>query len=110
MSVLYWQMNTAGYEKLSISSAMRSYYLEHEVAHGAKALIIFGGTVHSMAHSFVGEDVTDLIVQRRSWRAAALYLVIQMLTSPRSHIPIDSLLMKTITNKDLHWHSVDARV
>jgi hypothetical protein len=109
VSVLYWQMNTAGYEKLSIGTAMRSYYLEHEVGHGTKTLIIYGGTVHSMGHSFVREDVTDLIVQRRSWRAAALYAVARILASPRSFIRIDSLLVQAISDKYLDWHSADAK-
>ncbi|HEY5211951.1 MAG TPA: hypothetical protein VIJ38_02905, partial [Acidobacteriaceae bacterium] len=99
-----------GYEKLSISTVMRSYFLEHEVGHGAKTLIIYGGTAHSIGHAFVREEVTDLVVQRRSWHAAALYVVIKMLASPLSFIRTNSLLIRTITNKDLHWHSADAKV
>ena len=52
MTVLHWQMNAAGYEKLSVGTAMRSYFLEHEVGRGAKKLIYYGGTPHSMGHSF----------------------------------------------------------
>ena len=30
VTVLHWQMNAAGYEKRSLGTAMRSYFLEHE--------------------------------------------------------------------------------
>ncbi len=106
-TVLCWQMNTAGFEKLSLSTAMRSFYLEHEIGRGAKTLIIYGGTGHSMVHSFLREEVTDLLVERQSWRVSALHFVAKMLSSSLSPIVVHSLLMQTIVNKKLEWDSVE---
>jgi hypothetical protein len=72
VTVLHWQMNAAGLEKDSLGTVMRSYFLEHEAAVGARKLVIYGGTVHSMGNSFVREEVTDLVLRRRSVRAMVL--------------------------------------
>jgi hypothetical protein len=110
VTVLYWQMNAAGYEKLSIGTAMRSYFLEHEVGLGAKTLVYYGGTPHAIGNSFVRAEVTDLVVRRRSWGAAALQQVAQWITSPRFFVRINSLLAQAIGGKDLEWHAADATV
>ncbi len=70
-----WQVNAAGYEKLSLGSVMRSYLLEHENALGMHQVGFHGGTSHSMGHSFVREDVLDLLGRRRgfvSWLLVTL--------------------------------------
>jgi hypothetical protein len=108
VTVLYWQMNTAGYEKLSIGTAMRSYFLEHEVGRGARTLVYYGGTPHPIGNSFVRTEVTDLIVQRRSWQAAAMQQLTQRITS----LPfrINSLLVQATGRKDLDWYSAHRKV
>ena len=68
-TVLFWQLNALGFEKYSIGTAMRSFYLEDEIARGAKRLLIFGGTSHTMRHGFLEDPVADLLVQRRGARA-----------------------------------------
>jgi hypothetical protein len=78
MTVLHWQMNAAGYEKDSLGTVMRAFFLEHEVGQGARTLVIYGGTEHSMQNSFVREEVTDLMVRRRSLRGGLLRAVAQM--------------------------------
>jgi hypothetical protein len=110
VTVLCWQMNTAGFERLSLGTAMRSYYLEHEISLGAKTLIIYGGTSHTMVHSFLSEQVTDLIIQRRSWHATVLYIAARLLSSPLSPFQVHSLLMQTLINKKLDWYSGEERV
>jgi hypothetical protein len=107
-TVLHWQMNAAGYEKLSIGTAMRSYFLEHEVQRGTKKLIYYGGTPHSIGNSFAREEVTDLMVRRRSLRAAALEGGARVLASLRSFVRINSLLVQTIGSNELDWRSVKA--
>ncbi len=67
-----WQMNAAGYEKLSLGSVMRSYVLEHEISIGMRQVSFHGGTSHSMAHSFVKDDVIDLLGRRSGWANSAL--------------------------------------
>jgi hypothetical protein len=110
VTVLYWQMNTAGHEKLSIGTAMRSYFLEHEVKQGAATLTVYGGTSHSMRNSFLREEVTDLIVKRRSLRSAALQTVARMVTSSRFGARINSVLVQAIGSNDMDWYSADGKV
>jgi hypothetical protein len=106
-TVLHWQMNASGYEKFSIGTAMRSYFLEHEVERGAKKLIYYGGTPHSMGNSFEREEATDLIVRRRSLRAEVLYGVLRLLAWLRPHVGINSLLVQMIGSNSLDWRSVE---
>jgi hypothetical protein len=110
VTVLNWQMNAAGYENLSIGTAMRSYFVEHEVERGARKLIYFGGTPHSIGHSFEREEVTDLIVRRGSVRAAAMQGVARLLGSLGSLVRINSLLVQAIGSDQLDWRSVEETV
>jgi hypothetical protein len=109
VTVLHWQMNAAGYEKLSIGTAMRSYFLEHEIERGAKKLIYYGGTPHSMGNSFQADHVNDLLVRPRSWRSAAMYNAMRLLASVRPHVGINSQLVQTIGNHHLPWRSVQRK-
>ncbi len=108
VTVHYWQMNAAGYEKLSIGKAMLSYFLEHEVNLRTRTLIYNGGTPNPIRFSFTPREVTYLIVQRKSWRGAALHGVTRMVTSLRSYVPINSLLAQSICSEDFKWQSRDA--
>ncbi len=63
-----WQMNRAGMPRYSLSTAMRFYLLQHEIALGVKKLESEGGTPHTMRHSFVCAPVVDRLVLRRSLR------------------------------------------
>ena len=102
-TVLYWQMNAAGYEKDSLGTVMRSYFLEHEVERGARQLVVYGGTTHSMGNSFVRESVTDLVVRQRSWQATLLraashgYCAIERLAGK------PNFLARAIARDKLHW-------
>ena len=107
VTVLHWQMNAAGYEKFSLGTAMRSYFLEHEVERGAKKLIYYGGTPHSMGNSFEREEVTDLLVRRRSLRSAALHGAVRLFASMRSQVGINSLLVQMAGNNKLDWRTVE---
>jgi hypothetical protein len=63
---ILWQMNRSGLSAYSLSIVMRSYFMEHEIAHGMTKLYMEGGTAHPMRFSFVNDKVTDLVVVRRS--------------------------------------------
>jgi hypothetical protein len=63
---ILWQMNRSGLSAYSLSIVMRSYFMEHEIAHGMKKLYMEGGTAHPMRFSFVNDRVKDLVVVRRS--------------------------------------------
>ena len=103
LSVLHWQMNTAGYEKDSIGTVMRSYFLEHEIERGTRRLLIYGGTPHSMRHAFEVETVGDLLVRRRSLRARMLCAVAPVLAAERGRFGRGNFLAQTISSPDLHW-------
>ncbi len=102
-TVLYWQMNTLGFEKHSIGTVMRSFYLEHEIGAGAKRLLIYGGTSHTMRHAFAEEPVADLIVQRRGLRAMALRRLAQFMGSPRNRFGRPNFLADTLRSAELQW-------
>ena len=72
-TVLFWQMNTSGFEKHSITTVMRSFLLEHEIGLGAQRLLIHGGTPHTMSHAFEQETVADLIVRRKGLQGRLLF-------------------------------------
>jgi hypothetical protein len=107
VTVLHWQMNAAGYEKLSLGTAMRSYFLEHEVERGAKKLIYYGGTPHSMGNSFEREEVTDLVVRRRSLQSTAMVGTLRLLAAVRSYVGINSLLVQMVGGNRLRWRAVE---
>ncbi len=107
-TVLYWQMNTLGFEKYSLGTAMRSFYLEHEIASGAKRLLIYGGTSHTMRHAFQEEPVADLVVQRWGLRAAALKRAAQLLGSPLNRFRHQNFVADTLRSPELCWSSWDA--
>ena len=63
---ILWQFNRDGLEVYSLSLVMRSYFIEHEIAHGMQRLYIEGGTPHPMRFSFVKQKVTDLVFLRKT--------------------------------------------
>src|SRR5262249_37861687 len=50
---ILWQMNLRGLTQHSLSTVMRGYCIENEIARGTKRLYIEGGTSHSLHHGFV---------------------------------------------------------
>ncbi len=67
-----WQVNRAGLPSYSLSTVMRSYLLEHEVALGTRSLSFKGGTPHSMSSAFLPSDSVDLLMMRRTPEAFLL--------------------------------------
>ena len=92
-----WQMNRDGMDRYSLGTVMRSCLLEHEVNLGTERLHFEGGTPHSMRHSLVSEEATDVIVMRRSVRVSLLRRF------GRSILPEENFLMHTLTNKAIDW-------
>jgi len=104
VTVLYWQMNASGYEKLSIVTAMRSYLLEHEIARGACSLVFYGGTRHSIQNAFVAAEVTDLFVRRTTLQAAVLQVVAKLFAAPRWFLGSPNFIARAICHEGLEWH------
>lgn len=100
-TILHWQMNAAGYEQDSISTVMRSFFLEHEVQRGARRLLMYGGTPHSMRHSFLPEIISDVLVCRRSARARLLRLLSRTVSTPRGLTGRINFLAQTLNELPL---------
>jgi len=96
-SEIFWQLNRDGYGADSIGTVMRSYCIEHEIGLGSKRLYIEGGTPHPIRFSFVPEELTDLVVMRRTVAAKAMRAI------ARKHISGDNELSLMLRETDLAW-------
>jgi hypothetical protein len=94
---ILWQMNRDGLAEYSLGTAMRAYFIEHEIAHGSRRLYTEGGTPHSMRFSFVPEDLTDLIIKRDTLAAKAMQIV------ARRYIRPDNELSHMLDAPELKW-------
>jgi hypothetical protein len=98
---ILWQMNRSGLSAYSLSIVMRSYFMEHEVAHGMRKLYMEGGTAHPMRFSFVNDKVTDLVVVRRSRLGLVVPKLAQLFIKP------DNDLALMLLDKSLYGSSRD---
>jgi hypothetical protein len=96
-SEILWQMNRSGLATSSLGTVMRSYYIEHEIAHGSRRMYIEGGTPHPIKFSFVPEELTDLVVMRRTLAAKAMQMAARRWISP------DNELSQMLSAQDLEW-------
>lgn len=105
-TTLHWQMNAAGYEKDSLCTVMRSYFIEHEIERGAKMLTIDRGTQHSMSHAFEQEPVYDLVARRCTWQGALVHKLLGLALGSR-HLPLKpNHLAQMLHKNDLHWEQI----
>lgn len=100
---ILWQMNRSGLSAYSLSIVMRSYFIEHEIAHGMTKLYMEGGTAHPMRFSFVNDKVTDLAVVRRSWLGLLVPTLAHLLIKP------DNELALMLFDKSLYGRSPKKR-
>jgi hypothetical protein len=94
---ILWQMNRDGLPTHSLSTVMRSYCMEHEIGRGMKRLYIEGGTAHSVHHSFVREELVDLVAVRRSPVAWVMKKVAKRLVS------LDNELADVLRDPETVW-------
>ena len=102
-TVLYWQMNTAGFERHSIGTVMRSFLLEAEIGRGAEKLLIYGGTPHAMRHSFEQDTVADLVVRRRGLQSSLLCWASRFFASPGMVSGRSNFLATVLQDEQLRW-------
>jgi hypothetical protein len=102
-TVLHWQQNASGYERSSLGTVMRSYFLESEIARGARTLSFYGGTPHSMQNSFVQAEVTDLLVRRHSWQAAVLVAFARMIGGVQRWMGRMNFVVEILCDQKLVW-------
>ena len=106
-----WQINSSGYEKLSLGSVLRTYLLEHEAALGVRQVGFHGGTSHSMVHSFVHEDVYDLLGRRPGLLTRLIVMLARTVYARfpvlqrRGNFLLDALAAPQITWSDHPEHS-----
>ncbi len=95
-------MNRGGLSAYSLSIVMRSYFMEHEIAHGMTKLYMEGGTAHPMRFSFVNDKVTDLVVIKRSRLALLVPKLVKLFIKP------DNELALMLLDKGLYSGSLGA--
>jgi hypothetical protein len=111
-TVLQHQMNAAGYEKDSLSTVMRSYFLENEIQRGTRTVIFYHGTNDTISHAFEAETTRDLIVRRKSFYAYLLRRLASFLVSPRHYAETHFLggsttfFASVLTSDQLKWNPV----
>jgi hypothetical protein len=93
-----WQMNLKGFPALSIGTALRAYLLEHEIARGTHMLTFEDGTPHAMNKAFIPENVSDLVLARRSLSPNMLRTIAARMNLKRN------VLAGTILSETLDWH------
>ena len=76
---------------------MRSYFIEHEIAQGSRRLYIEGGTENPIRFSFMPENLTDLVVVRRTLVAKAMRMV------AKRYISGSNELSRMLGETDLEW-------
>lgn len=91
-TVVHWQLNVAGLEQESVGIVVRSFFLEHEIAQGARKLLMFGGTPHSIRFAFEEDPIADLVLCRPSLRAGAVRVLARELIRRSARARVNHLL------------------
>lgn len=63
-SLIEWQLNHGEQEGASLSTVMRSFFVEHEAEHGAKSIVFVGGTSSNWARACQPETCLDMLATR----------------------------------------------
>ncbi len=92
-----WQVNRAGLPRYSLSTVMRSFMLEHEIALGTHKLIFQGGTPHSMGLSLAPAQMLDIVVVKRGLRGWLLRHI------AHRGFPKSNFLRRTLHDTALAW-------
>lgn len=96
-SEILWQMNREGHAADSLSTVMRSYFIEHEIGQGSTRMYIEGGTPQPIRFSFVEETLIDLAVVRCSAVGKMMARLASRYISP------DNELAKVLDATELGW-------
>jgi hypothetical protein len=63
-----WQLNCHDFEAASLSTVMRTYFLEHEAAQGVSQVVFVGGTSAALGRYCALDHCLDLVATRRGIR------------------------------------------
>ena len=97
---LDWQMNLTGYASLSIGTAMRAFFIQHQIERGMQWIRFEGGTPHSISSAFAVEHARDLLFARSR-------VLIRVLRWLFSRIPAGGLLAKALASDAFVWRRPD---
>ena len=92
-----WQLNLSGLPRYSLTTVMRAFLMEYEIAQGSSKLVFEGGTPHPMRHSFACVSAVDVIVQRKSLGAWLLRKLSRWIFPPKN------FLGHTLRDEHLRW-------
>jgi hypothetical protein len=110
-TVMHHQMNVAGFEKDSLCTVMRAFFLESEIARGTRTVIFYHGTNHTMSRAFDVDYLHDLVVCRKSIRARVLLKLASRLASSRYYSDTHyfggstTFFAGALTSNEAVWHS-----
>ena len=93
-----WQVNRNDLPRYSLSTVMRSYLLEHEIALGTRRILFKGGTPHTMRLSLLPAETLDIVVVRHSFRG-------WLLRNFARWLPPSNFLGRTLADNSLAWIS-----
>lgn len=96
-----WQMNRSDLPAYSLSTVMRMYFIENEIARGTRKMYIEGGTPHAMRFSFTTDLVRDVGLVKRT-RLAAMMRRIVLHLMPATNFVREILKDETLTWSKLH--------
>jgi hypothetical protein len=96
-----WQMNRDGMHAASLSTVMRAYFIEDEVARGTNRMYIEGGTPHTMRFSFTTDLVRDVVIVKHA-RLAAMMRRMALRLLPEKNFVRGILGDQTLTWAKLH--------
>lgn len=80
----YWQMNRVTGGNTSVSTAIRAFLMEEEIAQGTKEIVFVGGTSQVFMRCCEEDPCIDLIARRRGLRSGVLSRILGRLL-PAGH-------------------------
>jgi hypothetical protein len=92
-----WQLNRGDLPASSLSTVMRAYLIEHEIAQGTKRMYIEGGTPQMIRRHFKIGNAQDLLVLRYGWMLRPL----RKLT--RRFLPKTNFVMQILGEQRIRW-------
>ena len=99
-----WQMNRDGMASASLSTVLRSYFMEQEIARGTKKLFLEGGTPHPMQQYFAMHLVRDVAFANSAWFVPLVQRCAPVLWKVLNrYLPKSNFLLQIITTQKLTW-------